>query len=274
MGSPLSIQKEYDIKPAYRIIEGGGLWSGRLITFDRLPSTNAWAMRNSAFCRHGDVIWTMHQTKGRGRFSRSWVSPESSALTVSVVLSEIFLPGIPSQVGQLAALSILKTLEQCNIRSQLKWPNDVMVKGKKISGILSELNHKNKKIIVGIGININTTEKEFCDANLNTNATSMYMESGASYEIEAVLKILQTHLENYLRKAEKEGSHFIVTEWTEHDWLMNSIIEIKRGKIKSTGLYAGLDKQGRIRIIDNSGHEQMYWDGDVQKIKVFKLKNM
>jgi len=259
---------ELNTTPSYQIIEGGGLWNQRLFVFDELHSTNGWAIKHCALLHHGDVVHAIHQTKGRGRFSRSWSAPKSKALTLSVILTTSRFSEIQSRIGQIGALSILKALDSFRIKTQLKWPNDVMMKEKKISGILSEFQSKEKIIVLGIGVNVNTSHSDLSKAGLEKQATSMKLEMGRSFEIEEVRQHLQDQLERVLKKTEAEGSSFIGTEWTKHDWLSNCVVEIHRGDIKIYGNYQGLDKKGRIRISDQSGHEKVFWDGDVQKIKV------
>ena len=243
-----------------------GLWGGRLFTFARLSSTNVWTKKNLRFFRNGDIIITRHQTEGRGRFSRSWFSPGLKCLTLSVVLSETHIPENPSQTGQLAALAIRKILESYDISAWLKWPNDVYVNGKKISGILSEFDNREKKVILGIGLNINVKENDLFLAGLK-DATSMMVEKHQSFPLEAMQKDLLLNLEIYIGQSQKKGMQQAMTEWSKHDWLTGCMIEIVREKNKTIGLYKGLDEEGRICLRTPSDKNCVFSDGHVRKIK-------
>lgn len=121
------------------VIEGGGLWQGRLFCFEALPSTNTWAAQNAAQLRHGDIVTAARQTAGRGRFDRSWVMPTDSGIALTAVLRNVEPAEVRANLGRAAALAVRACLAGFSVEAQVKWPNDVMARGRKICGILAEM---------------------------------------------------------------------------------------------------------------------------------------
>lgn len=123
----------------------------RVFTFDELPSTNDYLKHHASEYLHSDVIWAKKQTNGRGRFTRQWISGED--LTCSILFRK-------SEYAHtlLAPLAVVFALSTLGIETQIKWPNDILYKGKKCCGILVESIFEGNTFgydIVGIGINVN-----------------------------------------------------------------------------------------------------------------------
>lgn len=246
------------------IAEGKGLWGGRLITFESLPSTNQWALNNIGSCLNGDVVRAIVQTTGRGRFERKWLAPANRCLTISVVImSDVHADHVISTITQTAALAIRSTLEKYSINSLVKWPNDVLVKGKKIAGILAEGEQQSGAVILGIGLNVNLTEEDLAEVDLLQPATSMAMEKGRNFDIDQVCPELLSELEKTIDVAAQEGTSFLVETWKRYDSLMRKRIEVQTHQGAVSGKYTGLDESGRLRLIDDLGHEHFFWSGDV-----------
>jgi BirA family biotin operon repressor/biotin-[acetyl-CoA-carboxylase] ligase len=247
------------------IIDGAGLWEGRLFKFAELPSTNRWALDYIEMLRNGDVVWCNRQTAGRGRLNRTWMSPDDRGLTLSVVIIDFDRDMIPL-LGQMAALAIRNVLKKYNIEASLKWPNDVLVDGKKISGILAEFDSDRNAVVLGIGLNVNLDEKDV--GHYNPPVTSMRLERRMPLGIDDVRKHLLEEMEEIIDHAVRSGSAFIINTWLEHDWLKDASVDIRSHKDAVRGKYNGLDEKGRICIIDERGSEAVFWAGDVEKIHV------
>lgn len=151
----------------------------RLIWFDQVDSTNLELARLSTdSLDHFTAVVAGQQTLGQGRLGRSWQSPEGSSLSLSVFLRGPFKE--PGWVNLLAALAVKRALGQLGVSDAgIKWPNDVLVGGKKISGILSQL-QSDGSIILGIGLNLKQQQSELI------TATSL-LEIGVSAELDQVL---------------------------------------------------------------------------------------
>lgn len=149
--------------------------------YAKLDSTNTFLKEHCSTLPDYSVIWTEEQTHGRGRFNRVWNSEPGQDLTFSILLPITSLDKkLWQSITQTAALSIAQLLEDYGLKPAIKWPNDVLVQGKKISGVLCEMVESDKaelssceKIygILGIGLNINSTEKSLAD--LDYPATSL-----------------------------------------------------------------------------------------------------
>ena len=145
--------------------------------YAKLDSTNAYLKQHSSSLPDYSVIWADEQTEGRGRFARIWDSQPGLDLTFSILLPLTSLEQQRRQnITQIAALSIAQALECYGLKPSVKWPNDVLIQGKKISGILCEITEIEEKVcgVLGIGINVNNTEKFL--ASLDIPATSLRCE--------------------------------------------------------------------------------------------------
>ena len=142
-----------------------------------LDSTNEFLRQHCSTLADYSVIWANEQTHGRGRFTRVWNSVPGQDLTFSILLPLTPLEHkLRHNITQIAALSVAQLLEVYGLKPSVKWPNDVLVQGKKISGILCEVVESNKNVygILGIGLNVNSMEESL--AFVDIPATSLRCE--------------------------------------------------------------------------------------------------
>ncbi len=145
--------------------------------YSKLDSTNAFLKEHCSTLPDFSVIWADKQTDGRGRFSRIWNSEPGLDLTFSLLLPITNLEQkLRQNITQIAALSIAQMLEAYGLKPSVKWPNDVLIERKKISGILCEIVKTDEKVfaVLGIGINVNSTEKSL--SSIDLPATSLCCE--------------------------------------------------------------------------------------------------
>lgn len=145
--------------------------------YDTLDSTNLFLKERCPSLPDFTVIWAEEQSQGRGRFTRVWNSVPGRDITFSLLLPLTSLDyKLRQNITQIAALSVAQLLERYGLKPSVKWPNDVLVQGKKISGILCEMTESDRKIygVLGIGLNVNSTEKSLDDIDLP--ATSLRCE--------------------------------------------------------------------------------------------------
>jgi len=142
--------------------------------YTKLDSTNAFLKQHCTTLPDYSVIWADEQTHGRGRFTRVWNSEPGLDLTFSLLLPLTSLEQkLRKNITQITALSVAQMLEGYGLKPSVKWPNDVLIQGKKISGILCEIRETDERAygVLGIGINVNSTEKFL--AGLDIPATSL-----------------------------------------------------------------------------------------------------
>ena len=164
-------------------------------------------LRNGSYSE-GDIVWAERQTAGRGQRGHSWSSGEGLDLTFSLLLCPSFLHANEQfMVLRSAALALSDTFADFGIGARIKWTNDIYVGDRKITGVLIENRLEGdmlSRMVVGIGINVNRTE---FDASL-PNPTSMRIETGRSFDREAVLYRFETHMKRWygmLRSGERES---------------------------------------------------------------------
>lgn len=134
---------------------------------------------------HGLVIVAEHQTDGRGRLDRSWTSPPRAALTFSVLLRPSLEPDQLGWVPLWGGLAVAQALrEQAEVEATLKWPNDVLIGGRKVAGLLTEL--VNGAVVLGIGLNVTTSQDELP----HDLATSLLLAGATSTDREPLLKAI------------------------------------------------------------------------------------
>ena len=223
-----------------------------LYSYKTIGSTNETAKRLAeSGSSEGTVVTAENQTRGKGRLGRSWYSPAGKGLYFSVILyPKIDVVKMPA-LSQVAALSVSKVVEKLtNIETGVKWPNDCLLNSKKVAGILLEASAELDKIsyvVLGIGINVNTSKKKF-PMSLRSRATSLAIESGNEFNKTEVLKLLLYELEKSYNSFCKYGLRFIGHELTNKSVVLGRKLDFKVGRKKITGTAIGLDKNGALRV--------------------------
>ncbi len=172
--------------------------------YTSLDSTNKEAQRLLATgpVSSGLTILARHQTAGHGQYGRTWVSAPDSHLAMSIVYKPVDFDAIAlPTIGMKVSLGIIRALKQIDpqLMPLIKWPNDIYVNGKKLCGILIENVLAGSRVqhsIIGIGMNVN--ESQF--PSEIPNATSLFMNTGMSYEVEKIALILRQHMLTLLEK--------------------------------------------------------------------------
>lgn len=189
-----------------------------IIHFNSIDSTNTKAKEFATSGEvEGTIIISEEQTKGRGRLGRQWCSPKFKGIWMSMILRPNIDPLNMSKLTLVAAAAVHEALMDFNIETGIKWPNDIILNNKKLCGILTEMSGELNQItqlILGIGVNVNTTKDEF-PKGLKDIATSLTSETGDTF--------LRTKLTAYIL------NHFerLYEEFVLHDDL-SSTIDISR----------------------------------------------
>jgi BirA family transcriptional regulator, biotin operon repressor / biotin---[acetyl-CoA-carboxylase] ligase len=174
--------------------------------FSLLDSTNDWGKKNILHYDRSVItlISAEEQSAGRGQYGRKWLAPAGFNIYASFCFFiDESHPNIPA-LTQVMALSIVQSLTLTDIDFRIKWPNDILVKGRKIAGILCETTHSSPQIgvILGVGLNVNMP-KELLD-QINQPATSLLIETGSEWHIPTILSGLKDQfskdLSSFFRK--------------------------------------------------------------------------
>lgn len=231
--------------------------------FDSIDSTNAQALRAIG---QGQVapflVVAERQIAGRGRRGRKWVSPFAENLYYSLVLridgGMRQLEGLSLVVG----LAVMQTLRKLGVADVgLKWPNDVLVDSKKIAGILLELVGDPADVchvVLGIGINVNMQAADEVDQQW----TSMRLESGKSFDRNALVVELSNQLQAYIQRHQVGGFSVLQAEWEENHFWQGRMVSLIAGVNQIDGVVLGIDNQGALRLKVN-GMEKVFSGGEL-----------
>ncbi|WP_439645319.1 biotin--[acetyl-CoA-carboxylase] ligase [Geotalea toluenoxydans] len=180
----------------------------RIICLEETDSTNNVTFRLAEEgTAEGTVVIADAQTRGKGRLGRSWASPKGVNLYCSVVLRPSMPPVAASQLTFLSVVAVARAIElSTSLKAWIKWPNDILINGRKIAGLLNEMSAETEKVnfvVLGIGININMRQEQF-PTDLRHPASSLYIESGAELDrnrfIRTLLKELDDLYDVYLQR--------------------------------------------------------------------------
>ena len=249
----------------------------RIHTYDRVGSTNDSALQcGIAGAEEGTLIIAESQTQGRGRHGRRWLAPSGSSILASVILRHRLRAdqvGLPNLIGAVAIATAINELT--NLSAQIKWPNDVLIQGKKVSGVLTELEydrHRHPFFVMGFGVNVNTTWTDLPE-ELRASATSLRIES--KREISRVM-LFQTILhrleENYLRLKHDDTESIIATAnrllHFSGDWIqINTADEVFSGETEA------IDRDGGLLLKDMNGNRRKFLVGEVLQTGQVTPKN-
>jgi BirA family biotin operon repressor/biotin-[acetyl-CoA-carboxylase] ligase len=229
-------------------------WAKPVQFYEVCDSTNSRAIEWArAGAKHGSLVVTDHQTAGRGRAGRSWFSIPNLA---SLLFSVIVRPNCqPEELGLLSLGAGVATARALNERKQsvkLKWPNDLTARGRKLGGILCESEIKAGRVefaVVGIGINMRINRDQF-PRELQANATSLYNESGRSYDRAEVIAGILIHLDPILKDLDAGRTHNILNAYIPLcETLRRQVTTTVDGK-KVSAVAVDLDDLGGL-VLDN-----------------------
>ena len=240
-------------------------WLGRALQgFAELDSTNTTAREMAeAGAGHGTVVIADAQRQGRGRLGRSWASPAGKNLYLSAVLRCELPVERLTQVSLLAGVAVCETVrEWC--AAEIKWPNDVLSGGRKVAGILVEMDGTGPQrvLIVGIGVNLNTALDDFPE-ELRDKAGSLSLVSGAPVDRARFAGRLLGHLELRYEQCLRDGFAPIAAAWRELTPLIGRHIRVQEPGATVEGTVLGLADDGALRLRLPDGREHRVVAGDV-----------
>ena len=220
--------------------------------------------------KEGVVVFAESQTKGRGRLGRKWMSPARKGLWFSVLLRPALRPQAATQVTVAAASALRRAIElQTGLNTEIKWPNDVLFSGRKVAGILTELNaelDQIKYLILGIGVDVNLNSGDF-PAELRDQATSLKAALGRPVSrSELAVAILREFDADYARIG-LGGFSAVADEWESHCSTIGCNVAIQVGERQVRGRAEALGEDGSLLVRTEHGHLEPIVGGDVTVIK-------
>lgn len=242
-------------------------WAGKnIVYYDATDSTNLRIKQlGDEGAPHGTLAVADRQTAGRGRRGRAWESPAGGSIYMSLLLRPKFRPDKASMLTLVAACSVAEGIKDCeDVNVQIKWPNDIIIEGRKLVGILTELstqidyiNH----VTVGIGINVNI--QEFPDEIRNT-ATSLRIECGHTVRrapiIAAVMKHMEKNYETFLQTEDLTG---LMEKYSALLVNKDKDVRIIGAKEQYQAHALGITPTGELIVRREDGTEETVYAGEV-----------
>ena len=277
-------QKGYKIesytKRGYRLLEEPDLLSPlamkkvlntdvfgkRYVYMDSTESTNLEARRLAQQgAEEGTIVVAEEQSVGRGRLSRGWYSPFGKGIWFSLIVRPDFLPVEAPKCTLMAAVALTRAFHKMGLTSAgIKWPNDIMVNGRKIVGILTEKTGSMEEIayiVMGIGVNVKTTQEELPE-ELKLIGTSLTME-GLDIERTEAFKIILEELEHQYYEVLSNGFEQTLEDWKKLSVTLGQEVEVRAPGNTYEGLAVDLDNDGNLLVKVADGTIKRIVAGDV-----------
>jgi BirA family biotin operon repressor/biotin-[acetyl-CoA-carboxylase] ligase len=242
----------------------------RIISLKSVSSTNdvAWEEAEKG-APEGTVVVAEEQTAGRGRLSRRWHSPPGLGIWMSVVLRPQVRLEMAPGLTLCASVAVAKAVRSLYpVSVSLKWPNDVMVKGRKLCGILTEMKALRGNVnfvICGVGMNVNQTPEDL-PAELRGRAISIMMATGKRADRARLLVAILGQLEKQYCEFCREGVASCLDEWRSMCPLLGKRVRIKGRREAVEGIFFNIDDNGALVLRLDSGIHRNFLAGDVELV--------
>ena len=236
----------------------------KIYTFDTIDSTNNCA-RALAGCwaEEGTVIIAEEQTAGRGRLGRPWLANPNENLTFSIILRPALLPDQLNIIPLYVAVAVTQAVERVSgLKVECKWPNDLLIKGRKFGGILIEGSVKQNAVeyvVVGIGINVN---QERFAGDLAKTATSLRLQKGAQIDRKRLFGEILNSMESHYATASNSHFQSILPLWRSYTSMIDKKISVMEHGAMVSGVVRGFTPEGGL-VMETEGKERTLFAGDV-----------
>ena len=244
---------------------------GRTIHYrEEVPSTNEVAFRLAQDgAAHGEVVISEVQTKGRGRRGRVWVSPPGGNLYFSAILRPELPPQRAPELTFVAAVAVAQTLREAGAKNaSIKWPNDLLVDGRKVAGILTELSAEPEQVhfvVVGVGVNLNIPPSAL-PPEVAQIATSLSAARGGRVPRALFAAALFTRLEEGVDLHQEEGFGPVQKAWRELNGTLGQEVLVKTEQREFAGVAEDVDEHGALLVRTAHGTERVL-SGDVEQLR-------
>ena len=262
IGSPDSIAKEEIASRLHTKRIGKEIYY-----FSKIDSTNQYAKKlGEEGAPDGTIVIADEQTKGKGRSGRHWVTPPGSAIAFTILLRPKLPPASISMVTLVKGLAVCNAIRELyHLPVGIKWPNDVVIDGRKICGILTEMSAEVDGVhYIVIGTGINTNVDSFPD-EIKDVATSLKIQLGHPVDRAEVLVRVIEFFEEYYEKFEEDGDLRRLQDTYNEELLnMNEGVRVLDPKGEYTGVALGIDPEGQLLVKrDDTGEIVKVWSGEV-----------
>ncbi|KMT22038.1 biotin--[acetyl-CoA-carboxylase] ligase [Clostridium cylindrosporum] len=236
-----------------------------IVYYEEIGSTNDEAtLLAKKGAKEGLVVLSSFQTKGRGRLQRNWVSSKGEAIAMSILLRPEIPPFMAPGITQVVALSVAAGLHlSTDLKFSIKWPNDIILNGKKVCGILTEMDGEIDSlnyIIVGIGINVNQAE---IPDEISHKATSLKVELSKHIERKIIVSNILNEFEKNYKVFKEDGIAPFIGELKKYSALIGKDVLISNPFKTFNGKVVDIDSEGYLVVEDEDGNLQSIVGGDI-----------
>lgn len=231
--------------------------------YTRTGSTNSeastWVLTGAP---DGAIVLADEQTAGRGRLGRTWLAEPGSSLLFSVILRPALAPEMLGRVPLLGAVALAECLEGLGLAARIKWPNDVQIEGRKVSGILAEAVWQGDRlpgVVLGIGVNVRRTALSQAQAQA-LGAITIEEALGQVPDRGRLLRDLLDRLDAWLPRA---GDAALLVAWRSRAGMLGRPVTVQQGEHTLTGIAQDIDEQGALLVCDAQGTLHRLLAGDV-----------
>ncbi len=249
-------------------IPQGQLIGGNIQHFAEIDSTNNYAKKiASEGCAHGTVVVADRQTMGRGRIGRQWQSDSADGLWFSIVVRPELEPENIQVITLAASVAVVEAIKETQgIICGIKWPNDIILDGRKLGGILTELSaepgHVNY-VVVGIGINVNQDLEHF-DYEIRQKAVSLKMYDNKPVQRSKLLGSILTSFEKLYKSVLLGKNKDIIDKWSEYSVTIGKEVKVAYRNVEYIGTAQSIAADGRLIVKCKDGVTREISAGEIQ----------
>ena len=233
-------------------------WAGCEVRyFDTLDSTNICAKRMAEEgAPNGTLVIADKQTAGRGRCGRTWETPKGTAIAMTLLMRPNLRPEKASMLTLVMGMAVTRAVNELySLNCQIKWPNDVIIHGKKVCGILTEMSAEMDRInylVVGIGINANIPLESFPE-DIRDKAGSISGILGHDIDRVVFLQKILTYMENLYVDVLKNGFDWALDQWREYSITLGQLIDVVGVQEQFAGVAEDIDEDGALLVRTDTG---------------------
>lgn len=247
--------KGYKISDSTDVLNESDIDYDKILYKAEIGSTNEEGKRQAAMgCENGLLILCDNQTAGKGRLGRSWIGEKNAGIYMSIVIYPDIMPTDIPQITLVTGIAVMRALNAVTeLNMKIKWPNDIIVNGKKLVGILSEMSAEMEKVnyvVIGVGINVNM--KNF-EGELKEKATSIYIETGKKFKRSDIINRFVKEFKICYNKFCENGFAPFVNEYNENCANLGKEVKTVGGRISAEGIAKGVNEKGELLIETDRG---------------------
>ncbi|MBI2153192.1 MAG: biotin--[acetyl-CoA-carboxylase] ligase [Candidatus Rokubacteria bacterium] len=242
----------------------------QIYLFGEVSSTND-ALRHlaKAGAREGTTVLAESQSAGRGRFGKSWFSPFGVNLYASVLFRPAIGPKEAPLFSFIASLAVADAVRAVGLPAAIKWPNDILAKGKKVAGVLAELATTGDRldyVILGVGVNLNVERKALVEAlgDAGRAAAALREVAGRDIDRNAFAAGFLTFLDEWFQVYQDGGAEALLQAWRDRDILTGRRVEVREEGSVFQGRALGVDGEGHLLVEESKGQARQVVAGQVR----------